>query len=152
MTLILRALFLWAVYSVVKTISTAQELSMEVTGIIPKISQGKLILNLKMKVNNRLTQVVLNSIQGNVFLNDQPVGVINYNNNDVIPTGVHTILIPINFDPLLDTANIINIITAEGFKNISVKGYVVIDSIQLPYDNEIINSEPFKNFIDAAKL
>ena len=152
MKTLLSALFLYAAYSVIKTISTAQALSMEVIGIKPGISQGVLNLNLKMKIINKLYPVTLNSISGSVLLNNKKVGIINYHNNDVIPNGSHLILIPVIFDPLLDTANIITIISAEGFKNISVKGFVTIDNIQLPYDNEILRSEPFKNFIDAAKL
>lgn len=149
---LLKALFLYAVYSVVKTLSTAQELSMEITGLKPGISQGKIFLNLKMKISNRLAPVVFNSLYGNVYLNNQEVGLISYNNNDHIPVGVSEILIPVSFDPLLDTANIIQVISQEGFKNISVKGSVTIDNINLPYDNEIINSEPFKDLIHAAKL
>jgi len=152
MRTILSALFLYAVYSIVKTISTAQELSMEVVGVKPGFSQGRLTLSLKMRVINKLYPIVLNSVIGNVYLNQQQVGIINYNNNDRIPTGMNMIYLPVSFDPLLDTANIISIITAEGFKNISVQGSVTIDNIQLPFDNEIINSEPFKNFVDAAKL
>ena len=152
MRAILSALFLYAAYSVVKTITTAQALSMEVVGIKPGISQGLLNLNLKMRIINKLYPVTLNSISGSVLLNDKKVGIINYNNNDQIPTGTNLILVPVIFDPLLDTANIITIISAEGFKNIRVNGFVTIDNIQLPYDNEILRSEPFKNFIDAAKL
>ena len=152
MRAVLSALFLYAAYSVIKTITTAQALSMEVVGIKPGISQGLVNLNLKMKINNNLSPVTLNSIYGSVLLNDKKVGIINYHNNDIIPSGTHLILIPVIFDPLLDTANIITIISTEGFKNISVSGSVTIDSIELPYDNEILRSEPFKNFIDAAKL
>jgi len=152
MRAVLSALFLYAAYSVIKTITTAQALSMEVVGIKPGISQGLVNLNLKMKIINNLSPVTLNSIYGSVLLNDKKVGIINYHNNDIIPTGTHLILIPVIFDPLLDTANIITIISTEGFKNISVSGSVTIDSIELPYDNEILRSEPFKNFIDAAKL
>lgn len=155
MRTILTGLILYAVYSVVKTFSTAQELSMAVVGINPSISQGQFKLSIKMKLINKLQRVVFNSIQGQVLLNNKPIGTINYNNNDVINTGTTIIYIPVYFDPLLDTANVITIINEEGFKNISVKGSVVIDNIQFPYDNEIINSDPFKNFkerIDAAKL
>jgi len=152
MRAVLSALFLYAAYSVIKTITTAQALSMEVVGIKPGISQGLVNLNLKMKIINNLSPVTLNSIYGSVLLNDKKVGIINYHNNDIIPSGTHLILIPVIFDPLLDTANIITIISTEGFKNISVSGSVTIDSIELPYDNEILRSEPFKNFIDAAKL
>lgn len=136
---VLIALVLYAVYEVTKSLQTAQSLSMRIRGLIPTIRQGQLILTLKTQVINKLHPITLNSFRASVYLNGEPVGQINYFNNDLVPTGVSEILIPVQMDVFEDTTRILNILDSQGLKDISVNGYVTIDSIELPYNNEIIN-------------
>jgi len=145
-TNILKLITAWAIYSVIKTITSAQGLSMKVQGIIPSMSQGIITVGIKILINNRYEPVTFNAMTGTIYLNGAKIGTVNYQGADHIPTGTTQLIIPVTIDPLTDLMTLAAQLATPGTKKIDLQGTAIIDSISIPYNNELVNTDRLQEF------
>lgn len=151
MDILIKAIFAVVAWRLFQSIRSAQKLDFKIDGLIPTIQNGKIILGIRTKIKNEIKRLNLNSIVADVTLNGQTIGLVNYSTNEIIPVGISQVIIPVQIDPLLDSANIITALSAPGSKDVSVTGTITIDGIALPYSNTLLQGQTFDNFINSLQ-
>lgn len=129
-------LTMFILYKVVSKGSTIKDLLLSIEKINYTFSGSGLILTLMVRVNNtRSENILFNTLNADIFLNDQIIGSANNNFNITVPAN-NSVLVPVSVQlfylPVINS--IVSIISGK-FKSMatfSLKGSAKVEDINFP--------------------
>ena len=139
MKLILQLLVLFGAYKLFQAAKGGSSLDIDFTGLGIEGTKDNFIVIIKAKVYNPGNTLTLNSIQAEILMDDEKIGIVNYHGNNILLNGITNIKIPVVLDTGDITRIIDKIISLQSFK-LTVEGEVTINNIPLPYTNYISNA------------